>query len=95
MALESDDEMIDRPAMPVIRQADLDGTLHWHTPPARHGQTVEVSYAGTFDGRVLRRSNFRSVRSITYQIADLAEPDETDLTKEPAIDGEWQPCILR
>lgn len=76
---------------------DIDYPMTFITPPECRGQTVEVSYAGIHDGRVLRRTHDRSDGSITYDVADLDEEAEGDdespigLNREPYTEGPWRP----
>lgn len=81
-----------------FRVVDLDeDDLMFLTPGRNQGQIVEVSYADTHDGRVLRRTHDQSDRTTTFAIADLSD-DEDDtpigLNDEPSIDGDWDPCVL-
>lgn len=72
--------------------AIVDGVVAYHSPPARHGQMVEVSYGYSADGDYLvRRTIDRSDRTTSYAIADLAWLDYPDIDPEgtePAIEAE-------
>lgn len=79
--------------MITIDTTDL--ALRWLTPPVNQGQTVEVSYTGLYDGRVLERTHDRHDGEITYRVADLAEDEQqtsVGLNSIPEIEGEWQDC---
>lgn len=85
-------ETMTKREMPTVDVSDLPGRLMYHTPPADQGQIVTVSYAGTYDGRVLRRIDDASDGSTRYWVADLADDDVPGLNCTPEIDGEWVPC---
>lgn len=74
----------------------VDHKMTFITPPGRQGQTIEVSFAGIAEGRVLRRTHDRSDRSTTYDVADLdaeAEGDDESpigLNRDPYTDGGWR-----
>jgi len=61
-------------------------------PPCNQGQTVEVAYRDTADGRVVARSYDRSDHEVTYCIATLAADSEdiSGSNEPPEIEGEWE-----
>lgn len=75
----------------------IDYPMTFLCPPEDQGQTVEVSYAGIHECRVLRRTHDRSDRSTTYDVADLDEEAEGDdespigLNRRPYVSTEWKP----
>lgn len=82
--------------MRIIHTSELDRCVRWHAPPENQGQIVEVSYAGLYDGRVLRRTLDRSDRSVQFAVADL-DLDTDDglgappgLNGEPAVESDWE-----
>lgn len=85
--------------LPVVDVREI--TLRFLTPPAKQGQIVEVSYAGTGDGRVIRRTHDQSDRTTHYSIAGLADSEMAEgagpigLNDEPSIDGDWTACAVR
>lgn len=71
-----------------------DHTLKFHTPPANQGQIVEVSYAPTMEGEVIRRTLDRSDNSVCYAIADMDDEDAGEYWQtEP--DGDFTPLTER
>lgn len=85
--------------LPVVDVRDI--TLRFLTPPVNQGQIVEVSYAGTGDGRVIRRTHDQSDRTTHYAIADLADSGMAEgagpigLNDEPPTEGDWTACAVR
>lgn len=80
-----------------INMSDICGPVRFLVPPEGQGQMVEVSYAGIYDGRVLRRTHDRSDGSISYAVARLhacEQDDETPcgLNGAPRIVGKWRRC---
>lgn len=72
--------------------------MKWHIPPELQGQTVEVSYGSTGDGRLWRRIHDRTDRSTVYDVADAGDcgcPGECHCfepwNREPANYG-WVEC---
>lgn len=79
------------PAQPPSVRLGID---HWHIPPERLGQIVEVSYACDEDGYPVCRTEDRATRAVTYQRAtELARDDYEPWNEEPG-GYVWEPIGL-
>jgi hypothetical protein len=65
-------------------------TSTFHVPPRCQGQTVEVSYGTTEDGKVIRHSLDRSDRTESYQIARQLASDEGDYWQAEPRNKRWR-----
>jgi hypothetical protein len=69
--------------------------LNFLTPPRNQGQMIEVSYAGDYQGNVVKRVHDLSDRSTRYYIApfdfEAGEEGPIGLNGSPAVEGEWKP----
>lgn len=63
----------------------------YHVAPKNQGQIIEVAFAATGDGRVLRRITDRSDRTVRYAIADMHRDDAGDYWQTVPRNRRWRP----
>ena len=95
-ARETACEFCDDGLMRILDLRDLPGPLLFHAPIEDQGQMVEISYAGLYDGTVLRRTHDRADRSTTYAVGEI-DWDEEPEGETPGLNAaphviEWEPC---
>lgn len=63
--------------------------MTYHIAPQNQGQMVEVAYATTGDGRVVRRTHDKSDRTTRYAISRMLTGDEGDYWQTEPRNRRW------